>query len=55
MHVKVKAWIKIGNIHSWKAHISFDQFLTLMFSLGRSIGKKHPALLEALARVFNAI
>ena len=42
-------WI---NIHKY---LFFNQFLTSMFSLGMSIGKKQNTLMKAWTRVFNAI
>ena len=39
----------------FKSHITCDQFLILMYSLGIGIGKKNHALMKAQARVFNAI
>ena len=39
--------------HPLKSHISCDQFLISRFSLGMGIGKKHHALREAWARVYN--
>ena len=33
--------------YALRGHISCDQFLTSVFSLGMSIGKKHHALLKA--------
>ena len=62
MQVKVKIWIKIAEptlisvlikggsllfqFPPFKTRISCDQFLTSMFSLGVSIGKKHHALMN---------
>ena len=47
--------LRFSSFPPFKTHISFDQFLVSMFSLGMSIGKKHHALMKAWARVFNAI
>ena len=39
----------------FKSHITCDQFLISMYSLGMGIGKKNHTLMKAQARVFNAI
>ena len=69
MQVKVKTWIKIAEptlisvliegeslfFPPFKTHISSDQFLISVLSLGMSIGKKCHALMKTWARVINAI
>ena len=68
---KIKTWIKIAeptlisvlikgqsllsSFPPFKIHISWDQSIIWMFSLGMSIGKKDHTLMKAWARVFNAI
>ena len=63
MQVKVKTRIKVAEPNlisvsinrgsllfqfpTFKSHISCDQFLISMLSLGMSIGKKNPALMKA--------
>ena len=67
MQGKIKTWIKIAvptlisgqsllsSFPPFKIHISWDQSIISMFSLGMSIGKKDHTLMKAWARVFNAI
>ena len=65
MTVKVKTWIKIAEptlisvlINRGSLLFQFPtliSFLTSMFSLGMSIGKKNHVLMKARARLFNAI
>ena len=45
--------VKLSQIPTLKTHISYDQFLISMFSLGVNIGRKRHALMKAWAGVFN--
>ena len=67
MQGKIKAWIKIAeptlipvlikggsflfSFPPFKTHIPCDQFHISMFTLGRSIGEKHHALIKAWANI----